>query len=348
MIRGLALTSMLGVVGCSLVIGDIEIPDDDGEAPPADALAALAGQWRVYGLTEAGAFDERVELDAMGGLGPPGEVEPGRVVVGADERFEVALGGAAGAVTGPIDAVGGVGALVGDGLVWAVMVREPMSPRSLPTGWSAVVGLTGGGTSNEISRLVEGGDEGYTETRYLPAGAVSRVVYVDSDPDDPTRRALVPADGVGGDRSLTALGGWAIGVRDTAERLELALVFEAIGEPLPEADVICVGVRLVDGAPEARTRAARLGSTVAWADGAGGEPVAAGGGWALPAGQGFFEDVDTLLLGPVDGRLYAALPIAPPVGEQSAAVSWGLALCLVDDGPPGGGEGDAGVVQLGG
>lgn len=348
MIRGLALASMLGVAGCSVIIGDIEIPDGEGEAP-ADALAALAGTWRVYGLTAAGAFDERVELDAAGGLGAPGAVEPGRVAIGPEGDFEVTLGGAVGTVAGPVDAAGGVGLLAGDGLVWAVMVREPATAQPLPTGWGVVVGVTDeGDPGGGVSRLTEGDEQGYTETRYLPAGAVSRVVYVDRDPNDPTRRSLVPADGMGGDRSLTARDGWAIGVRETAARLDLALVFAASADPLPEVDVICVGVALTDGAPQTRVRAARLGSSVQWSDGGGGALEAVDGGWALPAGRGFFDEVDTLLIGSSDGRLFAALPIAPPAGQQAAEVSWGLGLCLVDEASGADGAADAGVVQLGG
>ncbi len=348
MIRGLALASMLGVAGCSVIIGDIEIPGEEGQAPSA-ALAGLAGMWRVYGLTASGAFDERVELDAAGGLGAPGAIEPGRVAVGPSGDFEVMFGGAVGRVAGPIDAAGGVGLLVGDGLVWAVMVREPASPQPLPTGWGVVTGLTeDGDASGGVSRLAAGEDEGYTETRYLPAGAVSRVVYVDSDPNDPARRALVPADGMGGDRYLTALGGWAVGVREVGGRLDLALVFEASAEPLPAVDVRCVGVALGDGTPQTRVRSARLGSSVQWSDGGGGALVAVDGGWALPAGQGFFDEVDTLLVGAPDGRLFAALPIRPPTDRQAAEVSWGLALCLVDEASGADEATDAGVLQLGG
>lgn len=330
--RALVAGALAGLAGCQLIIGDIEIPADD----PRD-LAALEGAWRLYGLADGAALDARLVFDDAGGIGyGEGEVEPRQLRRDPDTttRYRATFGDGLGELVGRFDAASGIGLFTApEGApVFAIVIREPAAGARLPGGWSATAGVTGAGLLVGGVSLLDPGTSGYIETRYPldGSGPIERMVAVDEDPTDPTRRGLVPLDGMGGGRWLTPApgGGFAVGVHRVAAQGAAVVVWEP-GEALPATPVVCYGIAQWGGETMTRVRAGRFGDEVRWEDGRAGSAVAASGGYRLDAAYGFFEGIGTLVLPDAEGRVFAVLPVEPgPDPRVALAAHWGFGLCL--------------------
>lgn len=330
--RALVAVALAGLTGCQLIIGDIELPDDDGRD-----LAALEGTWRLYGLADGAALDARLVFDDAGGVGyGEGAVEPRKLRRDPETttRYRATFGDGLGELVGRFDAASGLGLFTASAgaPVFAIVIREPAAGARLPGGWSATAGITGAGLLVGGVSLLAPGTSGYDETRYPldGSGPIARRVAVDEDPSDPTRRGLVPLDGMGGGRWLTPSpgGDFAIGVQRIGAQGAAVVVWEP-GDALPSTTVVCSGIGQFGGETATRVLAARFGETVRWEDGREGRAIAAGGGYRLAPGYGFFEGIGTLVLPDADGRVFAVLPVEPgPDPHVALTAAWGFGLCL--------------------
>lgn len=326
-----------GLAGCTLIIGDIPVPD-----PPSSAAQAIAGEWAVYGYADGDPVLEQVRIGEDGAV----TLDDGaatRAERRDDGRWQLDLGPVIGSVSGHFAADRGVGLLVqsdpADAEAFVMLVRRPADRVTLLGGRTVqlIVPPTDG-ASAEFGRLelIQGE---YRQTgRYTLTETVedARTVEFENASD---RRWQ--ADLVGGDWLLTPLlqGEAAIGVTlwpGGLPRGPLLMWREPGNAALVDRALFCAGLTVEDGAVVSRARRGTIaGNRVEWSDGREG-PVATVGNTAVLYGEAsFFDDQGTSILPDADDRLFALMPYVPASGGTDPERSWGMALCIgLDDEPP--------------
>lgn len=333
-----------GLAGCTLIIGDIPVPD-----APSSVAQALAGEWAVYGYAGGGPVLEQVRIAGDGAVTLDGGAVT-RAERRDDGRWQLDLGPVIGSVSGRFAADRGVGLLVqsdpADAEAFVMLVRRPGDRVTLLGGRTVQLTVPPtDGASAEFGQLelIQGE---YRQTgRYTLTEAVedARTVEFENASD---RRWQ--ADLVGGDWLLTPLlqGEAAIGVTlwpGGLPRGPLLMWREPGNAALVDRALFCAGLTVEDGAVVSRARRGTIADDrVEWSDGREG-PVATVGNTAVLYGEAsFFDDQGTSILPDGDDRLFALMPYVPAMGGSGPQRSWGMALCIgLDDDAAG--PTDAGV-----
>lgn len=325
---------LAGIAGCTLIIGDIPVPDER----TIDA-SEIAGTWYVYGMTANRAVHALVEIAADGAI----DTLVGEALTQAtleDERYTIDLTPHAGLVSGRFDPRAGVGLMIeADPLgapTWVVLVRRPSVRTSLLGGTTVQVELTDNGSPlGEFSRLDSAdGDPGIYDQihRYsLDAELPRRRLTVVPESEDAPRWVVRPED-ADDDWLLSQLTDGAVGVHRAPNgraRGPFLLWSDPLTAELPAQELYCTGLVVEDGLATSRMRTAILSPNgIEWSSGGRG-PTASVEGFALLTGDGsFFDDSDTLILPDAANRLFALMPLVPPGNGAAPTRTWGMALCL--------------------
>lgn len=324
------------LAGCTLIIGEIPLPDESIDA------AAVAGAWYVYGLAGTRPVEGRIEI-----------AEDGRITVDENttqaarngEAWRFALKPLTGPLTGRIDAEAGIGLMVERGAdepeTFVVLVREPAERATLRGGRTVQLGLSEAGTPlAEFGGLMVDGGVYVQSARLTLTEQVhpARTVTVSPLSGEAPRWVVNLGEEADGDWLLSPLAGGdgALGVHRSANgvaRGPFVLWREPVTATLPERALACAGLTIEDGAAVSRSRLARLSAErVTWSDGREGRSTVVDGVPVLEGDGSFFDDVGTMVLPDTGGRLFALLPLVPdPAGEDPPDRRWGVALCIGAD-----------------
>lgn len=316
-------------VGCQAVIGDIELP---AETPAA--VAALAGQWHVYGRVGDDYVTARVTFDDRGRLSDGfGVVDAPRVEADPeDERLvRVDLSPYAGTLRGAVEAEVGLGVLVdadGHAPSFIILVRPPGARPSLIGG-----------------RVVDVGDPGeYLQARLMPEDTRLYVETTEGEDEDQERAVAAVADDEGRwilrptdeveERLMTPFesGRRAVGIlRRNGAPTGLTLLWADNPPPTPRPRTLfCGGVVPGDDAPVRRSLRGTIASgRLSWADGRSSTLVPTrGGALQLQADGGFFAELGGLLLPDAQHRTFALVPARVDAMGRTVLSTWGLGVCV--------------------